>query len=283
MGRRRAVILIIAGIGALRAIGARAADPPAYEVYAVRYATLVGYDVANLVLGADPKRKLDLAMTVWVLKNPGGRIALVDAGFYRPQLVEKPDVANFTRPDKALARLGIKPEEVTDVILTHMHWDHVDGADLFPRAQIWIQKDEYDHYTAIARRAGGDAAASELEHIRALVKLDALGRVRKVDGDAREIIPGVTVYTGGKHTFASQYVGVRTRVGTVVIASDNLYLYENLNKHIPIAATLDPKANLAAQDRMRRLAASPRLIIPGHDPEVFVRFPNPGDGVARVD
>ena len=110
-----------------------------------------------------------------------------------------------------------------------------------------------------------------------------MGRVHLVDGDAKEIIPGVTVYTGGRHTFASQYVGVNTTAGRVVIASDNLYLYENLDKHVAIAQTFDAKANLAAQDRMKKLAASPRLIIPGHDPEVFVRFSKPGNGVARLE
>jgi hypothetical protein len=104
-----------------------------------------------------------------------------------------------------------------------------------------------------------------------------------VDGDAKEIIPGVTVYTGGRHTFASQYVGVNTKAGRVVIAWDNVYLYENLDKRVPIAQAFDAAANPAAHDRMRKLAASPRLIIPGHDPDVFVRFPKPGNGVARLD
>lgn len=115
------------------------------------------------------------------------------------------------------------------------------------------------------------------------MKLNTKRRVSLVDGDAREILPGVTVYTGGRHTFASQYVGVNTKAGCMVIASDNLYLYENLDKHVPIAQTFDAKANLAAQDRMKQLATSPRLIIPGHDQEVFVRFPKPGNGVARLD
>jgi glyoxylase-like metal-dependent hydrolase (beta-lactamase superfamily II) len=108
------------------------------------------------------------------------------------------------------------------------------------------------------------------------------GRVNLVDGDAREIIPGITVYIGGKHTFQSQYAGVNTTSGIVVLASDNMYLYENLEKHVPISQTLDAASNLAAQERMTRIAASPRLIVPGHDPAVFVRFPLPGNGVARI-
>jgi glyoxylase-like metal-dependent hydrolase (beta-lactamase superfamily II) len=262
--------------------GAQVAEPPVYEVYAVRYATLVGFGVADLVEGADPGRKLDIAMTVWVLKGPDGRTVLVDAGFYRPPYVNR-GVADFTRPDKALEPLGIKPEQVTDVVVTHMHWDHVDGVDLFPKARVWIQKDEFDYYTRAARQPGGDRRNPTPGYVLAMLKLHGAGRVNLVDGDAREIIPGVTVYTGGRHTFASQYVGVNSKAGRLVIASDNLYLYENLDKHVPIAQTFDARANLAAQDRMRKLAASPRLIIPGHDPDVFVRFPKPGHGVARLD
>ncbi len=272
--------LILALAGPLA--GAQAAETPVYEVYAVRYAKLVGFRVANLVQGADPGRKLDIAMTVWVLKGPDGRTVLVDAGFYRPPFVG-PNVAEYIRPDRALEPLGITPEQISDIVVTHMHWDHVDGVDLFPKARVWIQKDEYEHYTREARQPGGDHKEQVPGYLRAMMKLNDEGRVTLVDGDAREIIPGITVYTGGRHTFASQYAGVNTRAGRVVIASDNLYLYENLDKHVPIAQTFDARANLAAQDRMKQLAASPRLIIPGHDPEVFVRFPKPGNGVARLD
>jgi glyoxylase-like metal-dependent hydrolase (beta-lactamase superfamily II) len=278
------LILLTAGAGVLRGLDATANEPPAYEVFAVRYAKLVDFPVSALVQGAEPGRKLDIAMTFWVLKGPDGRTVLVDAGFYRPRLLEtRRGVADYTRPDKALERLAIRPEEVTDVVVTHMHWDHADGADLFPKARVWIQKDEFNYYTREAKPRSGNDANEQLDEVSAMVKLNTQGRVHLVDGDAREILPGVTVYTGGRHTFASQYVGVNTKAGRVVIASDNLYLYENLDKHVPIAQTFDAKSNLAAQDRMKQLATSPRLIVPGHDPEVFVRFPKPGNGVARVE
>jgi glyoxylase-like metal-dependent hydrolase (beta-lactamase superfamily II) len=277
-------MLLMAGVCGLRGLEAEAEEPPAYEVYAVRYAKLLDFPVRALVQGAEPERKLDIAMTFWVLRGPNGRTVLVDAGFYRQQyLREGSGVADYTRPDRALGRLGIRPDEVTDVVVTHMHWDHADGVDLFPKARVWIQKDEYNYYTREAKAPGDHNDKKEGDEVSAMVTLNTQGRVRLVDGDAREILPGVTVYTGGRHTFASQYVGVNTKAGRVVIASDNLYLYENLDKHVPIAQTFDAKANLAAQDRMKQLAASPRLIVPGHDPEVFVRFPKPGNGLARVE
>jgi glyoxylase-like metal-dependent hydrolase (beta-lactamase superfamily II) len=169
---------------------------------------------------------------------------------------------------------------VTDLIISHVHWDHLDGADLFPNARIWIQKEEYEYYVDSAgkRRANAiDTADATM-----LYKMKLAGRVNLVDGDAKEIIPGITVYIGGKHTYQSQFAGVSTTSGIVVLASDNMYLYENLEKHLPIAQTLDAASNLAAQDRMLKIAASPRLIVPGHDPAVFERFPTPGNGVARI-
>jgi len=114
------------------------------------------------------------------------------------------------------------------------------------------------------------------------VKLNLEGRVGLVNGDVQEILPGITAYTGGKHTYASQFITVNTAAGTVVLASDNMYLYENLEKHAPIAATLDAASNLRAQDRMRQLAAKPELIIPGHDPAVLTRFTGPLPGIVRI-
>ena len=272
----------------------RAGEPPAYEAYAVRFATLPGCPLANLVKGADPERKIDLAMTLWVLKGPGGRTVLVDAGFYREEILGEPTKrrggSRFPRGRMRLSstlRIQARRESRTSSLTLHCtHSDHVDGADLFPGGRQILdprKRSTLHHYAEKTGRPGGGRPDSEPEYIKALVSLNTLGRVHLVDGDAKEIIPGVTVYTGGKHTFASQYVGVNTKAGTVVIASDNVYTYENLEKHVPIAATLDAKSNLAAQDRMKKIASNPRLIIPSHDPEVFVRFPKPGNGVARLE
>jgi len=83
--------------------------------------------------------------------------------------------------------------------------------------------------------------------------------------------------------FATMYVGVQTRTSAVVIASDNMYLYENLDARKPIAQTLDAVSNLRAQDRMRSLASDPRLVIPGHDPAVLERFPHVSERIVRIE
>jgi len=177
----------------------------------------------------------------------------------------------------------VKPEDVTDVVITHMHWDHADGADLFPKAKIWVQKDEYTYYTGEAWQDKRTHGGIDPDDVLMMVKKNIAGQVGLVPGDAQEILPGVTCYVGGKHTWQSQYVGVKTEHGTVVLASDNVYLYENLDKHVPIAATLDAESNLRAQDRMRTIASRPEFVVPGHDPAEFGRFKAVTPGVVRVD
>jgi glyoxylase-like metal-dependent hydrolase (beta-lactamase superfamily II) len=262
--------------------GAQTEKKPTYEVFAVRYATIPDFPVNALIKGADPARKLDIAMTVWLVRG-NGRNVLVDSGFYREQFFKQWKVNDFVKPSEALAPLGVKPEDITDVIITHMHWDHADGMDLFPKARIWLQKDEYAYYTGEAWQQRATHGGIEPDDVLAAVKLNMEGRVELVNGDAQEIIPGVTCYIGGKHTFQSQYVGVSSKDGTVILASDNMYLYENMEKHVPIAQTLDPDSNLRAQDRMKQLAASLKLIIPGHDPAVFDRFPKVTKEVVKIE
>lgn len=256
---------------------------PTYEVFAISYAVIPDFPVASLIAGADRSRKIDIQMMVWLLKGSNGSNILVDTGFYRDKFFKQWKVKDFIKPSEAIGKLGLKAEDISDVIVTHMHWDHADGIDLFPKARVWIQNDEYVYYTSEAWQPGGSHGGIEPEDVMALVKLNTEGRVRLIKGDDQEAIDGIRFYTGGRHTYASQYVSVNTKAGTAIVASDNCYLYENLEKHAPIAQTLDAASNLKAQDRMKQLASSPRLIVPGHDPAVFTRFPAPGNGVAKIE
>jgi len=259
-----------------------AETPAKYEVYALSYGTFPDFPVAELVQGADKDRKLNLQMMVWLLKGSNGRNILVDSGCYHDALVTGNGIQNFIKPSETVAKVGLSAEQITDVIISHMHWDHADGMDLFPNAKIWIQKAEYEYYTGAAWQEDGKHGGIEPSDVMTLVRLNLAGKVNLVDGD-REIIDGIHVYTGGRHTYASQYVSVPTASGVVVIASDNMYLYENLQKHAPIAQTFDAESNLRAQDRMKQIASRPDLIVPGHDPAVFTKFPKPGNGVAKIE
>ena len=258
------------------------ADVDRYEVYAVRFATLADFPVSSLVAGADRARRMDIAMMIWVLKGDG-RIAVVDSGFFRDRYFSQFTVKDYVKPSEAIAPLGIKPEDVTDLLLSHMHWDHAGGIDLFPKARVWVQKDEYDYYTGEAWQSARSHGGIDADDVQAIVKRNIEGRVSFVRGDDDRSLPGIRFGIGGKHTFASQFVVVSTRPHTVVIASDNMYLYENMDTHTPISQTLDAASNLRTQDRMKSLASEPRLLVPGHDPAVFARFPRMADRIVRIE
>ena len=266
------------------------AAPATYEAYAVRFGILPAFAVAGLVAGAERGRTLDIPVMVWLLKGSNGRQVLVDSGFHRQKFLDQWKPRDFRTPAAAVEAAGVKPEAITDIIISHAHWDHVGGVDLFPKATVWIQREEYRYYTGEAWFARGTHGGVDAEDMQALLKINTEGRLRFVEGDDQEIIPGIRCYTGGKHTFASQYVSARLRgsaasagqAGTVVFTSDNVYLYENLEKRAAIAQTLDAASNLKAQDRIRTLASEPRLIVPGHDPMVFERFDRIADGIVRI-
>jgi glyoxylase-like metal-dependent hydrolase (beta-lactamase superfamily II) len=259
-----------------------AAPQTTYEAFAIRFGVLPQFRVAGLISGAEASRRLDIPVMVWLLKGTDGRRVLIDSGFYRQKFIDQWKPQNFRSPAEAVAAAGVKPEEITDIVITHAHWDHVGGADLFPKATVWIQRDEYAYYTGEAWHARNTHGGVDADDMLALLKINTEGRLRFVNGDDREILPGIRCYTGGKHTWQSQYVSAMTAGGTAVFTSDNVYLYENLEKRVPIAQTLDAASNLKAQERIRTIASSPSLIVPGHDPAVFERFERVADGVVRI-
>jgi len=280
---RKHIITIALAITTAAAVTfAQAAQPVVYEAYAVRFGVLPQFRVSGLISGADPARRLDIPVMVWLLKGSNGKRILIDSGFYRQKFLDQWKPQNFRSPADAVASAGVRPEEITDIIISHAHWDHVDGADLFPKATVWIQREEYAYYTGDAWQARNTHGGIDEDDMLALLKINTQGRLKFVNGDDQEILPGIRCYTGGKHTWQSQYVGVQTAGGTAVFASDNVYLYENIDKHLPIAQTLDAASNLKAQDRIKTLVANSSLIVPGHDPAVFERYPATAHGVVRI-
>jgi glyoxylase-like metal-dependent hydrolase (beta-lactamase superfamily II) len=250
------------------------AASPEYSIQAIRYAS-ADDDVSELVVGA-PKEKITIAMVVWLVRG-GNRNILFDSGYHRDTFTKDFTLTDYLRPDEAVELAGVQPGQITDVVISHAHWDHIGGIDLFPKANIWIQKEEYRYYTMEAWQPGGDHGGIDPADVQELVKLNTEGRVRLVDGDNVEIFPGIRAYTGSRHTYASQYLRVEG-TPTFVLASDNVYLFRNLAEHKASAtfSDADHAANIAAQSRMIELAGSVDRIIPGHDALQFERFPTTG-------
>jgi glyoxylase-like metal-dependent hydrolase (beta-lactamase superfamily II) len=269
--------LIVAILSAL--LGASAT--PEYSIQAIRYASSPDVPVSELVVGGPKDQKIEIAMVVWLIRG-GSRTILFDSGFHRDTFVKDFPMKDYLRPDKAVEAAGVKPQEVTDIVISHAHWDHMGGIDLFPRAHVWIQKEEYRYYTMDAWQPGGDHGGIDPEDVKELVQLNTEGRIHLVDGDNVEIFAGIRAYTGARHTYASQYLRVEGNP-TFVLASDNCYFYLNLSSHLASAtfSDADHPANIAAQARMIELAGSADRVVPGHDALQFQKFPTEGR-VAKI-
>jgi glyoxylase-like metal-dependent hydrolase (beta-lactamase superfamily II) len=234
-----------------------------------------------MVMGAPKSEIIDSVYVIWLIRGQGRNI-LFDSGFHRDRWFELWTIKDYLRPDEAVRLAGVQPEEITDVIISHVHWDHMGGIDLFPNATVWIQREEFRYYTGDAWQPGVDHGGVDPDDVEELVRINIEGRLRLVDGDDQEIIPGIRAYTGARHTFASQYLRVDAEP-PVILASDNVYLYRNLAEHAASAtfSESDHAANVAAQKRMVELVDSTDRIIPGHDALQFERFPTDGR-IARI-
>jgi glyoxylase-like metal-dependent hydrolase (beta-lactamase superfamily II) len=265
---------LFAALASVALIAAPAA--PEYSIQAILVANSPGDSVSDMVIGTPKGEKIDTVYAVWLIRG-GGRNILFDSGFHRERWFKQWTIKDYVRPDEAVRLTGVQPEEVTDIVISHAHWDHMGGIDLFPKAAVWIQKDEFAYYTGPAWQPGGRHGGIDPEDVQQLVKLNTEGRLRLVDGDDVEILPGIRAYTGSRHTFASQYIRVAGNP-TFVLASDNVDLYRNLAEHKPSGTFTreDYPANVKNQERMIQLAGSPDRVVPGHDALQFLKFPTQG-------
>jgi glyoxylase-like metal-dependent hydrolase (beta-lactamase superfamily II) len=258
-----------------------------YAVYAIRFAsTAHPFPISDWADKGPKTDSVNIDFMVWLIRGAGKNI-LVDAGFLK-DIPEGKDfeVVHYTRPDSALAKVALKPEDITDIILTHPHWDHIDGIGLFPNAHIWIQKDDYGYFVGAAWQKGnhGDNGGFSPRDVRMVVDLNLAGKLTLVDGDNKEILPGIKVFTGSRHTFNSQYVLVETGTNNIILASDNIWIYYSLEHLTPASqgGTLDPAGYVKAMERMKTMVSDKKYIIPGHDAQLFSRFPTVANGVVQI-
>ncbi|MGV6876225.1 N-acyl homoserine lactonase family protein [Pseudochelatococcus sp. B33] len=255
-----------------------------YEVYAVRYGEHL-HRPANLnFLGADPHDgPMDMDFFVWVIKG-ADRTFIVDTGFDPATGVKRGRVV--VRPvAQGLKAAGVDLDKVDDVIITHMHYDHVGNHDIFPNARYHLQEKEMHFCTGSCMCYQQLKRPFELDDVLAMVRRVFEGRVTFHDG-SEEIAPGISVHWVGGHSAGLQVVRVRTKRGYIVLASDSSHYYANFEQQRPFPIVVDLEDMLRGYDTLHALASSPAHIIPGHDPLVMRRYPalcEGLEGVVRLD
>jgi glyoxylase-like metal-dependent hydrolase (beta-lactamase superfamily II) len=258
--------------------------PPTYELYALRYATREARRHDHFIGGDPHDAAMPMDYFVWVAVS-GARTFVIDCGF-TAAMAAKRNRAFLRCPVASLRLLNVEPDAVPDVILTHLHYDHVGNHDAFRIARFHLQEMEMQYATGRYMRYGHLAHAFEVDDVCGIVRLNYAQRVAFYDGDA-ELAPGITIHRAGGHSAGLQFVRVHTARGWVVVAADVAHFYENFEARRPFTGAFHVGEMLEGFDRLAAQAPSPHHVIPGHDPLVMQRYPAPSrdlDGIAvRLD
>jgi glyoxylase-like metal-dependent hydrolase (beta-lactamase superfamily II) len=245
-----------------------------WGVTAVRYGTLEttrsdAYYRYQAYGEPDGPQRLDYFF--WIVRRPDETI-LVDTGF-DPEVGRRRGRTCLIEPAAAMAQLGVGPETVSRVVVTHLHYDHTGNLDLFPDAELLVSAREVDFWLGpLARRPqfAHSVEAAELGVI--LAAIDA-GRVRRLDG-GEEIADGIHAVLLGGHSPGQIALGIDAREGWVVLASDALHFYEELERDRPFGVVADLAEMYEGYDTLRELSGAPGAhLVPGHDAEVMTRYP----------
>ena len=203
---------------------------------------------------------IDFPLIPYYLEGPGYKI-LVDTGGTPPDGLKWQPYSRTENEslDRALNDIGVSPEDIDIVILTHLHWDHASNNHLFPKARFIVQRKEYDYLRA-----------PEPE-VKAGYELDLVLRTEYelIDGDTN-IVPGISVVLAPGHSTGMQCVVIETGAGKYILGGDLITLFENweAEPHIPNGIFYDLNTMLESMDKIDRINGT---VLPGHDGEVFNR------------
>lgn len=187
-------------------------DENSVMIYCLKYAQSV-LPESMVFLGGDKSKKIPIAFAVYLIKTQSKNI-LIDAGCTTmPNFV----MEDFVSPALVLEKIGIKAKDVTDVIITHSHHDHIEAIKLFENANVYITQEEYE---------------SASEYIGQTAKINIID-------DEYFIAPNIKAIKWGGHSKGSLIVEVKTDEATHIFAGDECYVNENLEKKIPTGSSFN--------------------------------------------
>jgi glyoxylase-like metal-dependent hydrolase (beta-lactamase superfamily II) len=259
-------------------------DAATYEIHAIKYAHHERRARENFIGGDIHDGPMPIDYYVWVIRG-GGRTIVVDTGFDRATAALRG--RTLTHPvEEGLARIGVDPGQVEDVVLTHLHYDHAGNHDLFPKARFHVQDREMAFCTGRCMCHAKIRRTFAAEDVKAMV--DRLFADRVCFREATDTLaPGITLHLLGGHSDGLQVLRVRTARGWVVLASDAAHLFANLGRGLAYPIVYNLGALFEGYRTIRRLADSENHIVPGHDPQVLAIYPLAADDtagwIARVD
>jgi glyoxylase-like metal-dependent hydrolase (beta-lactamase superfamily II) len=245
---------------------------PAWTVHALRYATVEstrGEQFLRFGSYGEPDGPLRLDYFLWAVTGEGTAL-VIDTGCTEAVCTRR-GRRWLGRPVADLLEVaGVAAADVPAVIFTHLHYDHCGSTGLFPAATFLVDRRETEHWLGPMARREQFAALAEPEDLAALRSLRSSGRL--ADVGAAALPAGIRVEHVGGHTPGQVIVHVTTRGGPVVLTSDAVHLYEELERDRPYAIVSDVPAMYRGYDRVRALRDEGARIVAGHDPTVMGRF-----------
>jgi glyoxylase-like metal-dependent hydrolase (beta-lactamase superfamily II) len=249
------------------------AQKPGLSLYALEYARSREVPLGKLVAGAAPEQTLDMSWYFYLVLG-NGRVTLIDAGtnsLARANSRERKAwrIREAFTLDQTLARVGLEPRDVSDVLLTHHHFDHSDGVPRLSRATLHVHAREWEKLEH--GRRGRDFAVFPREK-----------RLATFEATPVQVEPGIEARVAGQHTVRhTVYVVTCRDQKRVVVGGDGAYTFANLEQGKAITVSSNAEKNVSDMRALVREFGKGR-VLPGHDPLVFTRFPQPVPGVARI-
>ena len=248
---------------------ARAEEALFEKVYCLRHAVLFNYPLDGMLRGAPRDQTLDAPIAMCVAKR-GSDLLVMDSGYVDEALGERWGVGEYMDYRALFAEVGLSPDQVSHVTLSHLHWDHAGGTERFPKAKFIIQARELEYAAGGLPHNSMARVAVEAGDVLKLVKLNWEDRVIVVEGDRESILPGVDVYLTPGHTIGTMTVCVATVKGRVCYTSDAVYTYRNLEEDIPLGLAINSAQAVESFKKIRGLLRG-GILVPGHDPALFTR------------
>jgi N-acyl homoserine lactone hydrolase len=256
-----------------------------YSIWILEYGFVDRFPASNLFAG-QPNEGYRRMPYCFGLVRSADRCVLVDTGFadqvVYDRLGAKYGHTRWRAPVDVLARVGVRPEQVDTILLTHNHVDHAGCVDAFPAAHVYIQRREIECYVAAVARPARFGFLTRFCQADLPQRL-AARTATLVDGTV-EVAPGIVLRPAyDTHTAGSQLVAVTNEAdGEWVFAGDNMYCYENIEGirgdgvFAPIGVTTgSATAWLDMADAMLTgVGGDTRRILPFHEEAVWSRFPS---------
>jgi glyoxylase-like metal-dependent hydrolase (beta-lactamase superfamily II) len=205
-----------------------------WELYVVEYARSRNQPVATLIAGAFEDGTMEVPFS-FVLARNGNRNVLLDCGFMNEgggaEMAVRFDVPWWISPLRMLEEMGVARDDVSDIVLSHAHFDHMGGIAEFPKARLHIQKREYLSWMeamALPRQYGFLTQVVHPDDLRTAFDASLEHRLNLIEGDRDDVLPGIHVRTGEGHTLGQQFIIVETARGRIVVSGDCIYGARNI-------------------------------------------------------